>query len=147
MSAILDQLGLDSTFFVQFFIFAILFVFLGKFYFAPFLQLFEIRHKKTVEDRETAEKLMLQAQAKLDEYKRKLSEERASALREYEGAINEAKKEEATIFAHAREQAKKLTQEAADSVATQKDQLKRQLEADVENLARAISERLLSRKV
>src|SRR5688572_24915765 len=98
VGAILDQLGLDQTFFIQFVVFAILFLILSNLYFKPFMALFQARHKRTVEDREAAEKLMGQAQAKFEEYKRRLSEERASARKEYETLLAEAKKEETAIL-------------------------------------------------
>lgn len=147
MNALLSQLELDQSFFVELAIFAGLFFFLSKFYFKPFLKLFEARHKKTIEDRESAEKLLEQANAKLEEYKRVLAEERAAARREIEHALQEARKQEAKLVAEAREEAKKITQEAVHSVSRQRDQLKKQLEADVESMAQAVSEKLLSRKV
>ena len=78
MDALLNQLGLDNTFFIELAIIAVLFFALSHFYFRPFLKLFEARHKRTVEDREAAVRLMAQAQSKLDEYKRLLLEERVS---------------------------------------------------------------------
>ncbi len=147
MSAILEQLGIDSTFFAELVIFFVVFTILSRFYFRPFLQLFEARHKKTVQDREAAEKMMIDAQQKLEEYKQRLSAERAGAKRHYDTILEQAKKEETEILARAREEAKKVTQEAADSVAAQREKLKAQLQSDVESLAQTISEKLLSRKV
>lgn len=147
MSAILEQLGIDSTFFAELVIFFIVFTILSRFYFRPFLQLFEARHKKTVQDREAAEKMMIDAQQKLEEYKQRLSLERASAKKHYDTILEQAKKEEADIMARARDEAKKVTQEAAESVAAQREKLKAQLQGDVESLAQTISEKLLSRKV
>ncbi len=147
MSAILEQLELNQTFFYQLAIIAVLFIIMGPLYFKPFLKLFEERHKSTVADQAAAEKMMADAQAKLEDYKRRLAEERASAKKEYDSLIEQAKKEEATYFAHAREEAKKITQETADSISKQHAELKQKLELDIESLARGISEKLLSRKV
>ena len=147
MNALLDQLGLDNTFFIELFIIAVLFFVLSRLYFKPFLKLFEARHKRTVEDRAAAEKLMVQAQAKLDEYKRQLSEERMAAKKGFDFALAEARKQEAQLLGEARETAKKITQEAADSVNRQREQLKKQLEADIDSIAQNVSEKLLSRKV
>ena len=147
VSAILEQLEINSTFFYQLAIFAVLYFVLSAVYFRPFLRLFEHRHQKTVADRDAAERLMAQANAKLDEYRARLAEERQNAKKEYEAVLAEAKKEEAALLAKAREEAKKITQEASDSVSRQREQLKAQLEADIEGMARNISEKLLSRKV
>lgn len=147
MGAILQQLGLDQTFFYQLVIFAVLFFLLTRIYFRPFLRLFEIRHEKTTQDRENAEKLMLEANAKLDEYKRQLAEERANAKRQYDSILDQAKQDEGQLLARARDDAKKITQEAVDSVNSQREKLRHELERDIESLARMISEKLLSRKV
>lgn len=147
LSAILEQLEINSTFFYQLAIFAVLYIVLSAVYFRPFMRLFEHRHQKTVADREAAERLMTQANLKLDEYRARLAEERQNAKKDYEAILTEAKKEETAILSQAREEAKKISQEAADSVSRQREQLKAQLEADIEGMARTISEKLLSRKV
>lgn len=146
MDAILQQLGLDQSFFAQFAIFAILFLFVSNVFFRPFLRLFEYRDQRTVQDREAAEKLINQAEAKFEEYRRRLSDERIAARKGFEAVLAETKKEEATLLANAREEAKKITQAAAESVAQQRDQLVKQLDVDVESLAHSISQTLLSRK-
>jgi F0F1-type ATP synthase membrane subunit b/b' len=146
VAAILEQLGLDQTFFIQFAVFVVLFVFLGNVYFKPFLKLIQARHKRTVEDREAAEKLMADADQKFEEYRKRLAEERAAARKDYENLLTEVKKEESAMMAQSRSEAKKITQEAADSVNQQREQVKRQLEADVESLAKTISETLLLRR-
>lgn len=146
MSTILAQLGLDQTFFIQLVIFAVVFFILGPLYFKPFMKLFEARHQKTVADREAAEKLMAQAESKFEEYKRLLAEERANARKDYEAMLSDAKKEENEILSRARDEAKKITQDAAESASRQREQLKQQLDTDVESIAHKISETLLHRK-
>ncbi len=119
---------------------------LSRLYFRPFLKLFESRHKRTVEDKEAAERLMSQANAKLDEYRRLLADERLAAKKAYDLALAEARKQESELLGHAREEAKIITQNAADSVNRQRELLKKQLEADVEVIAQNISDKLLLRK-
>ena len=147
MDALLDQLGLDISFFVEFGIFAVLFFLLSRIYFKPFLKLFEARRKKTVEDRQAAERLLAEANTKLDEYKRVLTEEKQAVKKSYDQALAEARKQEHELLTEAREEAKKITQESAESVNRQRAQLRVQLEADVESIAQNISEKLLSRKM
>ena len=146
MEQILEQLGLDRTFFFQFVIVLVLFFLLSKIYFKPFLKLFEARHKRTVEDREAAEKLVAQAQAKLEEYTKRLSEERQGARKEYDAVLLEAKREELMLLTQARDEAKKLTQGTLESIVKQRDQIKKELEADVDSLAKTLSDKLLVRK-
>lgn len=147
MNAVLVQLGIDHTFFIQLAIFTVVFVLLSQIYFKPFLKLFQARHQKTVQDREAAEKLMAQAESRFEEYKKRLADERLGARREYEAVIEQVKKDEAAALAAAREEAKKITQAAAESIGRQREELQKSLEADIERIAQQISERLLSRKV
>jgi F-type H+-transporting ATPase subunit b len=147
VSAVIEQLGLDQTFFFQFVIFWVVFLLLARIFFRPFLGLFEARHKRTVEDREAAEKLLAQAEARFEEYKKRLVDARLEAKREYDAEIAQAKKEEAALLHAARDEAKKITQEAAEAIGKQREQLKKSLEGEVDQLARTISERLVSRKV
>ncbi|MEK7400568.1 MAG: ATP synthase F0 subunit B [Candidatus Poribacteria bacterium] len=147
MGEVLEQLGLDGTFFYQFIIFAGVFFTLSKIYFKPFYNLFEKRHKRIKKDRESAEKLINLAQAKLDQYSRMISEEKAGIKKMYDIAIMELHNEEASIITKAREEARKITKEAAESAVLQQDELKKRLELDVEAISRSVSERLLSRKV
>lgn len=146
MSAILEQLGLDQSFFIQLAIFAVLFLMLGHGFFRPFLKLLQNRHQRTVADKAAAEKLMVQAEAKFEEYKKRISDERAEVRKEVEAVLQAARNEETAILNHARDEAKKITQAAADSVAAQREELKKKIEGDVEALAQTISEKLLSRK-
>ncbi len=145
MKDILEQLELNRTFFVEIAIFGFVLFALDRIYFRPFLKLFQERNEKTVRSREAAEKLMAEANEKLESYRKRLAEERVAARKEYELVIEEGKKQEALAMARAREEAKKITQEAADSVSKQRDALRAQLETDVEAFAEAISQKLLSK--
>jgi len=146
VSAILEQLELNQTFFIQFGIFCVLFFFLSRFYFKPFLKLFHHRHERTVEDRQAAEKMVTEAKAKLEEYRSKIAHERTAIRADLDATMTEARKEEAKILNAAREEAKKITQDAVTSVSQQRETLKKQLQADVESLAKTISDTLIPGK-
>lgn len=145
MDAILRQLELDQSFFAQLAIFWVLFLILSNVYFKPFQRLLAQRHQRTVADRHEAEKLMAEAERKFDDYKRRIAEERAAARQEYETLLGQAKREEAEILGAARAQAKAITQEANDSIQKQREEIRRQLEADAETLAQQISQKLLTK--
>jgi F0F1-type ATP synthase membrane subunit b/b' len=147
VDALLSQLDLNSSFFLELVLIGILFLILSRVLFQPFLRLFEIRRKRTIEDKETAETLMHQATAKLEEYQRLISEERISAKKEFDLSLADARKQEAQILSRAREEARKMILEAADLVHQQRDQLQKQLESDVHSFAQLISEKLLSERV
>lgn len=146
MGDILHQLELNQTFFYQLAIFWILFLILANVYFKPFMKLFQARHQKTVEDREAAEKLLTDAEARFNEYHQRITAERAAARQDLEKILAQAKSEENAILAGARDQAKKITQEAAESASRQREEIKRQLEVDVESLALSLTDNLLSRR-
>ena len=146
MNVILQQLGLNQTFFIQFGIILAVFVVVSNVLFKPAGNLIRLRHKKMVEDREAAERLVKEANEKLEEYKARLSEERTKARAEYEAVLSQAKKEETEILNQARGEAKRLTQEAIDSIAAQKDKVARQLEVDVESMAQAVANSIASSK-
>jgi len=146
VAAILTQLGLDQTFFVQFFLFVLVFLLTSQFYFKPFLRLIDARHRRTVADREAAEKIMAEAQSKFESYKAQIQAERAEGRKEVEGAIQAAKKTEAELLSRARDEAKRITQETADELERQKTQISAQLETEVESLAQQISKTLLPKR-
>lgn len=146
MEPILHQLGLDQTFFIQFAIFFAVFIVIPNVFFRPFQKLIEARHAKTVEDREKAAQLVIQADKKFEEYRTRIQQERLKAREEYEKVISTVKAEEHEILSSARQEAKKITQATLDSLGQQSSQLKRSLEADVEGLALQISETLLKRQ-
>ena len=145
MAEILAQLGIDQTFYIQFAVFVAIFLILPSLFFKPFQKLIEARHQKTVADRERAEELVKQANAKLEEFRTRMTEERTRARAEHERVISEVKAEEAKILGVAREEAKKITQASLEAIQTQTTALKRSLEADVEGLALQISDMLTKR--
>lgn len=144
---ILRQLEIDHTVFIQLGLFIVVFWALSRVYFGPFLKLFEARHQKTVRDRESAEKIMAQAEEKLKDYTSQLQEARMQAKAAYQQALEEAKKQEAEILTQARGEAKKITQEASQQMEQQALQLRKSLEGEIEGMARSVSEKLLLRKV
>jgi len=147
LAEVANQLGLNPTYFVQLGLFGALFLVMSGVYFRPFLRLFENRHKRTVEDREAAERIVADANGRFEQYQQLLTAARQGARQEYEAALSKAKLQEAEILAAARKEARRITQEAAADIEKQRDLLRKDLEKDVESLAASISERLLvSRK-
>ena len=147
MSEILNQLGLDKTLFIQLGIYALVFAALSQIFFKPFLRLIEIRNKKTIQDRESAERILSQAQEKLTDYTRQLTAARLEAKAAYDTVIEQAKKEEAEVLSQARNEAKTITQDALRDMDQQASKLRKDLETEVDTMARAVTEKLLLRKV
>lgn len=144
--SILDQLGIDKTFFIQIAIVTVTFLLLRVIYLKPFLKLFEARHQRTVADKEEAEKLSLQARLTLEEYKKKLIEEQKRAQARIEQSLQSAKLEEAKVINAARDEAKKIIVAAADQATKQRQELERALEFEIESIAKAVTDKLLARK-
>ncbi|MEK7692442.1 MAG: ATP synthase F0 subunit B [Bdellovibrionota bacterium] len=147
MDAIIAQLGLDWTFFVQFGIFVILFGVMGPVFFKPFLKLIEARHQRTVADREAADKMMAIAEAKMREYQTQITSGKLEARKSFEESITAAKKEEAEILAQARTEAKKIVQDATIELEKQKVQIQKALEVEVVSIAKSLADRLLAGKI
>lgn len=142
---ILQQLGLDFTFFYQFALFVALFIIFPVLFFKPFQKLIELRLARTVEDQKKAEELMKLAQQKMNEYKEKISIERAKSRAEYEKFLGDLKNEESKILSAARNEAKEITQNTLNKLDQQFAQLKRSLEADVEGLSLQICDLILKK--
>lgn len=144
MGAILDQLEINQTFLIQFAVFAVFFGIVSPLFFRPFLRLIEERHKRTVADRKAAEALALQANSKFEEYKAQLDAERQAMARDYEALLKRAREDEAKILAGARDQAKKISEEAQADIARQRDELRAKLDLDVESMANQLAEKIAS---
>lgn len=144
--SVLDQLGIDSSFFIQFGVFFVVFLIIPQLFFKPFQRLVELRLQKTQEDRVKAEELTRLANEKFGTYREKIQAERQKVRGEYEKLLGELKTQEAQIIGEARAEAKVITQKTVDELQSQSQQLKRTLEADVEGLALALTETLVKRQ-
>jgi len=143
VAAILEQLGINSTFFVELAVFVILFGFLSRVYFAPFLKLLQERHARTVKDREAARAMLVQAEAKLQEYQGKIADARLRARADMEEAIRKGRAEEQAALTQARDEAKRITQAALAEADAERNRLKAAIETDAEGLAKLIVDQLM----
>lgn len=143
MGSILQQFGVDHTFFIQLAIISVIYFLLSRVFFRPFQQLIERRHARTVEDRKAAQELLVQAQEKMNEYQRRLQDERRLARAEVDQAIQAAKKEESALLQTARDEAKNVTQAAIASLQAQREKISKELQGDVEKIAQMVAEKLL----
>ncbi|MCC7440125.1 MAG: ATP synthase F0 subunit B [Bdellovibrionales bacterium] len=143
MLTILQQLGVDASFFWQFGIFLVLWFALSKIFFGPFHALIRQRHERMVEDREAAEKLVAQAEQKLEEYRRMIAAAKDRAKRESDAILESAKAEENKILGDARDRAKQITQDALRELEQQRSRLQAELEAQVETLASQVAAKVI----
>ena len=143
MDAILDPLGLNSTFFAELALFAIFYVWVSRVYFRPFLGLFRARHQKLVSDQRRASELSRLAQEKDEVYRQSLGEERKRLHALAAEMLTRVRHEEAQILAQARDQAKHLTQAATGHLHEMSRRVRSELETQVESLSDAMVEQLL----
>lgn len=146
LSSLLEQLGVNSTLFVQLAVVAFFFTAMRFIFFKPFQALFDARHQALVEDAKAAERMIVQANEKLGEYQRVLGEARKSAQREVDVQLSRAKEEESKILQSAREEVKKIFQEATSQVESQKTSIRQELESTVDSMATQVVQKLLSGK-
>jgi len=146
MGAILQQLGIDDSFYIQFGVIFITFAFLRFTYFSPFLKLIQTRAEKTTQAKKEAERLALQSKQGSEQYRSMLHAEQLSMRQQVSSALAEAKQKEAQLMADAKEQARKITQETFEEIEKQRIEIRRALDVEVESMAHKISETLMGRK-
>ena len=101
------QLGIDSSFFIQFGIFIFIFLWLRYVYFGPYLELILKREKASDGMSESAAKMEQEAVLAEKESDAAMAAARKSAATEKDKILNAARAAAATDVAKAREQAKK----------------------------------------
>ena len=146
MAEILKQLGVDSTYFIQFAIFLGVFFILGRLYFKPVLKQIQLRNQKTIQDAQAAAEILNQATAKMKEYEEQLKSARQSAQVEMERILKEARKEEADLISTARDEAKRITQEVATEAQKIRETVRKDFEKDADQLAQVLADKLIAKK-
>lgn len=140
----IDQLGLNQTYFYQLGLFLVAFVILRATYFGPIARLIDLRHKRTVADNAEAEKLEQQNATQIQDFKDRLSVVRLEIRMERDKAIAEARKQDAQVIAQAREDAKKITQEAVAQAEAARSTALKSLGSEIDSLASGLTKKLLS---
>lgn len=144
MDVLLQQLGLNGTFFVEFGIVAIVCIFLSNVFFKPFLYIFELRHKKTIRDQKLADSLMADVLKKWETYRLLIQREKFAILKNYEFALCESRNKQSSLLAEAQMEAKKITSQAVASVMQQRKEISAQLSVEASVLSSGLFEKFLS---
>lgn len=145
MDSIIQQLGINETFFYQLGIFTVFFALIRISFFKPFYRLIELRNQKTGADLGRAEQTLAEVRAQLEKYEATIGSERLAAKQELDRAIQDAKKEGSQIIAESRAKARASIQSAADAAAKEAVDVRRKLEVDVESLSARVTETLLGK--
>lgn len=142
-----QQLGIDSSFFQQFLLFALVFVFLRVVLFSPFLRLIEKRENQSEGLSDEAEKLQEESARLEAEYQEVLSAARKRASGERESLLAAARKQSTEEVAAARAQAKTKLEQAREAAEKSAAAEFAGLKGQVGSISTLLVNKLMSNKV
>ena len=140
-------IDIDSTVFIQFALFLILFWIANKFMFQPYLALRERRKAGIEGARAEAEQMSAQADAKLADYEKQLAGARSRANEEGRKVRAEASTHEREVTDKARAAAQASIDEAQAKVRTETAAARAELMPQADAIAKKLASKLLGREV
>lgn len=140
-------IDIDSTVFVQFGLFLLLFLAANKLLFQPYLKLRERRKEGIEGARGEAERMTAQADAKLADYEKQLAAARSRANDEGRKVRAEATAHEKDVTDKARAEAQKAIDEATAKMKQETEAARLQLLPQANTMAKQIASKLLDREV
>jgi len=140
-------IDIDSTVFIQFLLFLLLYWMANKWLFQPYLALRQRRKDGIEGARAEAERMSASADAKLVDYEKQLGVARAKGNEEGRKLRAEAIAHEREVTDKARTAAQKQIDEAHTSLRTQTDAARAELLPQADAIAKQITSRLLGREV
>ena len=141
------SIDLDKSVLLQMVIFAVLIVVLKPLLFDPVLSVFALREERTEGARQTARELQLKAGELLTRYEHELDRINRMAAEERDKARVETARLEAEILEEARQVTQRVEAEGRERIQREVAQLKAELEARSEVMAREIASKVLGREV
>lgn len=133
-----NQLGIDSTIYVQFVLVVVLYFLLTTFYFKPFLALFLSRKEKTEGYKQEAEELRLQVVDKTSSYESRMRDVHVRIKSKLQDARLSANQEVATMLSTVSEDLRLQNQKLQQDLLAEKDSLMKKVELDAVPLAQEI---------
>jgi F-type H+-transporting ATPase subunit b len=143
--AILEQLGINQTVFIQFFIFLVAFFTLSQVVFKPYLQAFEERERRTKGGEDLAQELLQQSVDLKRQYEQKARQVNGEIKTVYDSYRDQATKEYNEIVARARAESQKLIEEARAKVGVEILEATKKLREEAPAVASAITQKLLAK--
>ncbi len=140
---ILGQLGVDKTLWFQFALFLVVYFFLRKLYFQPFLALLEWRKSNTVDKVGEAQKSEALALEKEKECEKLLSAVKQKARESGEVIWTEAKNKVSAQAEEARKKNKKKIEEARTNSARNAKESAQELEPSVQKISHLFLDKLI----
>ena len=145
MSAILEQLEINQTIFIQFILFAIFFFVLSAVYLKPFQRIIQQRNQRA-KNIEGAAELLKAVELKLQEYEKALLQFRIEAKAQYDLALTDARtQEDAAILKH-KDELKKEYLKVLEQFQGEKLKVESELKDQVAVMADSIVQKVLAGK-
>jgi len=144
---ILNQLGVNETFYIQFALIVVLFCILEVLVWKPLLKVFILRDQKTTEARKSAHDFEIKARDAQAEYKKRMDKIRLEASGIYGEIKEEALKREKGIIKSAEAEYRAKVGAAREEIGKELKSIQSSLQADAQQLASLIVEKALGRKV
>jgi F-type H+-transporting ATPase subunit b len=141
------QLGIDATFFTQFVIFLVIFVWLQVVYFAPFLKLIQKRQGQSGGLSDEAAKLEEAAARDEQAYVDAVAAVRRKAMAERDRVLGEARTQANGVVSGARAQAKQKLEQAREAAARSAEAELSSLKGQVGSVASLLVGKLTNTKV
>jgi len=135
----------DYTTAIQFIIFIVTALVLGRFLFQPIMSLFEEREKKTIGTQKEADSVKERADSLMAQYEADIERERRDAAGEREKIRQEASERSRNILEKAREESQKSVDEIRAKLGQELLSARESLRKDASELARQMALRLLGR--
>lgn len=142
-----SMVDIDGTFFIQLALFLFMFVFLYIALFRPMVRLIEARREATLGAKEKAAKMSEEAAALTVEVEDRLAKVRLETAAHRAELIEKARTEEREMLAAARAASHEAAEEARTLLSQKQVEVKKQLAAEVEQMASTLAGRLLGRSL
>ncbi len=143
---LLSALGVNQTVAIQFVIFVVVYFFLNKVLFSPYIAALEERRSRTEGQSEKAEKFMEEAKALHDQYAVKVREMNDKQKGIYDQARGEALKSYEQIVTAAREKSKTTIENAQKDLKADLQKVRQQAEQEIPAITSLITERLIGKE-
>ena len=135
----------DWTFVFQIILFLGLWTFLRRFLFEPNLAVLKNREERSAGALQEASRVKVEAEAIGEQYRTRLTETRAGAMRQVDTVYREAEEQARVLTESARADAARTMAEMRETLAQELAQARQSLTANVPTFSREIAEKLLGR--
>ncbi len=143
--AVLEQLGINQTVYIQFFIFLIAFITLSQVVFAPYAKALTEREARTKGGEELAGELQKQSVELKTQYEAKARKVSGDIKTIFDSYRDQANREYEQIISKARAESQRLVEEARLRVSIETAEAAKKLREDLPKIASAITSKLLAK--